>query len=358
MEEADLASLAGGILLLLLTGLLAGFETALAGSHRPRIKEIVGDNSSRGWTYDFLLFEQSKVISLTGFWKFVLVVLLTGLTVSRGFVGIGMTVQVLLYSLLIVVLLVILVSFIFRHFASKRPEKYLISLYPLAYLIAQSLRLWDRLLKGDSKEKKNGRDKEDDFSSSLTEENIRMMVTAGQEHGFLEEEEGEMIHSIFEFGDTIAREVMVPRVDMICVEADTPISEAVGVFLKYGFSRLPVYEGNIDNIIGIANLKDLVKVLHENKPDTGLRSLLRPAFFVPGNKKIDELLREMQAGKQQIAVVVDEYGGTDGLITTEDIVEEIVGEIIDEYDRENAAHRTGRKYEMAGRCGDRNRGCQ
>ncbi|MCD6309935.1 MAG: HlyC/CorC family transporter [Candidatus Eremiobacteraeota bacterium] len=335
MEEADLASLVGGILILLLIGVFSGFETALAGSNRSRIKQLAGENSPRRRTFDFLLFEQARVISLIGLWKIILVVLLTGLTVYSFSVKIETSSRILLYSVLLVILLTLLVSFTFRHFALRRSEIYLLSLYPLTSFIARSLRLWNRFF---SKEVKTdglaGKFDESDFSTALSEENIRMMVTAGQEHGILEEDESEMIHSIFEFGDTIAREIMIPRVDIVSVEANTPITRALDVYLKNGFSRLPVYEDNIDNIIGIANLKDLVNVLHENRDDLSLMDLARPAYFVPGNKKIDELLREMQATKHQMVIVVDEYGGTDGLITTEDIVEEIVGEILDEYDRE------------------------
>ena len=168
----------------------------------------------------------------------------------------------------------------------------------------------------------------------VTEDEIKAILDAGQEGGAIEEGEKEMIYSIFEFGDTLAREVMVPRIDVMAVEADTPLMDALDVIVKEGHSRLPVYEENIDNIIGLLYAKDLLVYLKEGKQNVALRSILRPTYFVPETKKVDELLRELQARRVHMAVVVDEYGGTAGLVTVEDLLEEIVGEIQDEYDAE------------------------
>jgi CBS domain containing-hemolysin-like protein len=166
----------------------------------------------------------------------------------------------------------------------------------------------------------------------VTEEEIKTMVDAGEEGGVLEEEEKEMIYSIFEFGETLAREIMVPRIDVVALDVDTPVPQAVEVALGAGHSRIPVYQDNIDNLLGLLYAKDLLRVWKEGGPMEGLRGLLRPAFFVPETKKVDELLAELQQKRIHLAVVVDEYGGTAGIVTMEDIVEEIVGEIRDEYD--------------------------
>jgi CBS domain containing-hemolysin-like protein len=169
----------------------------------------------------------------------------------------------------------------------------------------------------------------------VTEDDIRLLVEAGQD---LEEREKEMIHSIFELSDTLAREVMVPRVDMVAVEVATSLARVLEISLEHGLSRLPVYEGTVDNVIGVLSTKDLLALMKDGKMDnTTLRELLRPAYFVPASKKVDELLREMQRDKVAMAIVVDEYGGTDGLITMEDLIEEIVGEITDEYDKDTQA---------------------
>jgi CBS domain containing-hemolysin-like protein len=168
----------------------------------------------------------------------------------------------------------------------------------------------------------------------VTEDDIRLMVDVGQEHGVLEEEESEMIHSIIEMGDTVAREIMVPRIDMLCIQAKASLGDMLDLAVLHGLSRIPVYEDTIDNIIGIAYIKDILPLLKENRLQDPVRGIIRPALFVPGTKKVDELLGEMRKAKISMAVIVDEYGGTDGLLTTEDIIEEIVGDIEDEHDRE------------------------
>jgi len=168
----------------------------------------------------------------------------------------------------------------------------------------------------------------------ITEEEIKTLVDAGQEGGVLEEGEKDMIYSVFEIGETLAREVMIPRIDMVAVEADTPLLEAADVAITHGHSRIPVYEETIDHIAGILYAKDLLKVLRQQGRSGSMRlaDLARPAYFVPETKKVDVLLKELQQRRVHMAIVIDEYGGTAGLVTIEDILEEIVGEIQDEYD--------------------------
>jgi len=168
----------------------------------------------------------------------------------------------------------------------------------------------------------------------VTEDDIRTLVNVGEQHGALEEEEKEMIHSIFEFGDTVVREVMTPRTDMVCADASDPVSEGVAIVIREGYSKLPVFEENIDHIIGVVHDRELLGAVSRGEHTIPLRTLMRPIKAIPENKKVDELLREMQAEKVSVAIVVDEYGGTAGLVTMEDLLEEIVGEIMDEYDRE------------------------
>lgn len=168
----------------------------------------------------------------------------------------------------------------------------------------------------------------------VTEEDIRALVNVGETHGALEEEEKEMIHSIFELGDTVVREVMTPRTDMICADVAGPVSKGVELVIKEGYSKIPVYEENIDHIVGVVHDRELLIAVSRGEEDTLLRALMRPVKAIPENKKVDELMREMQAEKVSVAIVVDEYGGTAGLVTMEDLLEEIVGEIMDEYDAE------------------------
>ena len=167
----------------------------------------------------------------------------------------------------------------------------------------------------------------------VTEDELRLLVEVGEEEGVLEEEEREMIDNVFDLSDTAVREIMVPRIDMVTVEADDDIRAATEVILQGGQSRIPVYEDTIDNIIGVLYAKDLLRIYALNQQAT-IRGLVRPPFFVPESKRLDDLLREMQNQRVHIAIVVDEYGSVAGLVTIEDLVEEIIGDIQDEYDVE------------------------
>ncbi len=166
----------------------------------------------------------------------------------------------------------------------------------------------------------------------VTEEEIMTLVSVGEEGGVIEEDEKAMIYSIFQLSDTLAREVMVPRIDILAFEADTSLLEATDRLLATGYSRAPVYRETIDNVIGVLYVKDLLAAWRQGVQGRTAAELVREPYFVPEAKRIDELLAEMQARHIQMAIVVDEYGGTAGLVTFEDIVEEIVGEIRDEYD--------------------------
>ncbi|MEO3783151.1 hemolysin family protein [Actinocorallia sp. B10E7] len=169
-----------------------------------------------------------------------------------------------------------------------------------------------------------------------TEAELRDLVDLAEQRRLIEPDEREMIHSVFELGDTLVREVMVPRTDIVFIEGDKTLRQFLSLSLRSGFSRIPVIGENEDDVVGIAYLKDVVRRLHETPSDEAVRvaALMRPATYVPDSKPIDDLLREMQARQIHVAIVIDEYGGTAGLVTIEDILEEIVGEITDEYDNE------------------------
>jgi CBS domain containing-hemolysin-like protein len=172
----------------------------------------------------------------------------------------------------------------------------------------------------------------------VTEEELRMLLEVGEQEGVLEEQETEMIHNVFELGDTTAREIMVPRIDMVTIEADTPVQEAVRVIVQGGQSRIPVYSESIDNIIGVVYAKDLLRVLASDRRPPSVRSLVRQALFVPETRRLDDLLHELQREHVHMAIVLDEYTSVAGLVTIEDVVEEIIGDIQDEYDREEVLY--------------------
>ncbi|GAA0356054.1 hemolysin family protein [Microbispora corallina] len=168
-----------------------------------------------------------------------------------------------------------------------------------------------------------------------SEAELRDLVDLAEQRRVIEPDEREMIHSVFELGDTLVREVMVPRTDMVFIERGKNLSQALSLALRSGFSRIPVAGENEDDVVGIAYLKDIVRRMQDTGDSTArIDELMRPATYVPESKPIDELLREMQARQIHLAIVIDEYGGTAGLVTIEDVIEEIVGEIADEYDQE------------------------
>lgn len=170
----------------------------------------------------------------------------------------------------------------------------------------------------------------------ISEEDLKVLVGVDQEQGEnLEEEEREMIHSIFGLGETTVKEIMIPRIDIVSVEINSTISQVIEIIMENGFSRMPVYEEKIDNVKGVIYSKDLLSLVGKKQSEVKISDIVRPATFVPESKMIDDLLREFQKDKVHIAIVVDEYGGTSGLVTLEDVIEEIVGEIQDEYDNED-----------------------
>ena len=216
-----------------------------------------------------------------------------------------------------------------------RTDRVALTLAPLVWVLSRVLSLPVRGLIGLSNVLIPGKGlKQGPF---VSEEDIRSMADVGHEEGVIEEEEKELIHSIFEFGDTLTREVMLPRPDMTVVEINYTLQAAMDVAIKHGFSRIPVYENDPDNVVGVVYAKDLFKALRTNGDEArDLRSIVRQAYFVPETMRVSDLLREMQKRKVHMAIVADEYGDVAGLVTMEDILEEIVGEIADEYDIEES----------------------
>lgn len=169
-----------------------------------------------------------------------------------------------------------------------------------------------------------------------TEQDINDFIEASEEGGLVNEEESEMIRSIFSLGTTIVREVMVTRTEMACVTVEATVRELLDTIIACGHSRIPVYEDSIDNIIGLLYAKDLLKLWGSDPQSFSIREILRPPYFIPESKNLEQLLQDFKRKRIHLAIVIDEYGGTSGLITIEDLLEQIVGDIQDEYDREES----------------------
>jgi len=168
----------------------------------------------------------------------------------------------------------------------------------------------------------------------MTEEDIQEVITAGEEEGLINQEENAMIQSIFHFRDTVVREIMVPRNDMGCIDSNDSIQEVLSKIIAFGHSRLPMYQGTLDNIVGLVYAKDLLKYWGMDISVFDLKKILRAPYYIPETKNLEELLQEFKRKRVHMAIVIDEYGGTSGLVTIEDLLEQIVGDIQDEYDLE------------------------
>ncbi len=333
MRGSDWGILAAVGVLLVTAAVFAMAETAFVRMNR--IRAITLEEEGRRGAKRLVELLEKPETTLNLVLLFVLICQLTaatlvGVLVENKFGGYG----VLVGTVLEVVAFFVLGEVAPKTFAVQHTERAALSVAGLLWVITRfpPLRLLSRFLIGLANAILPGRGlKEGPFTS---EQDIRTMADVAAQEQVIEREERRLIHSIFEFGDTLVREVMVPRTDMVAVEADVTVDAALEKAIKAGFSRLPVFEESHDDILGLVYLKDMVRQERENGAACPLRDLVRPAVFVPEQKRVAELLREMQTEKFHMAMVVDEYGGTAGLVTLEDLIEEIVGEIVDEYDVE------------------------
>ena len=235
-------------------------------------------------------------------------------------------------SVLFTLLYFLVVEAMSKTFAILHSDRVALALAPVVYWLSRMLYWPTRLLIGIANVLLPGKGlREGPF---VSEEEIRAMAEAGHEEGAIEEEEKELIHSIFEFGDTVVREVMTPQPDVVAIEVSRSLEELMDLVIRHGYSRIPVYRDTLNDIVGIVYAKDVLRESRSGRNGRTLMELARPAHFVPESKKVADLLKDMQREKFHVAVVVDEYGSVAGLVTLEDLLEEIVGEITDEYDRE------------------------
>ncbi len=194
-----------------------------------------------------------------------------------------------------------------------------------------------------------GEKKDEDETEENREEEIEAFIDEGQREGIIEDEERELIKGVMEFKDTMVREIMTPRIDIVSIESERSVKDALILFAEKRHTRMPIYEGTIDNIIGVVFIKDLLPAIVNGEENKKIKEFSNPISFVPENKAILDLLREMQKEKEQIVIVVDEYGGVDGLVTLEDLVEEIVGEIEEREESSLIKVLGERLYEINGR---------
>ena len=318
---------------------VASAEVALASTSRTRIRQLLerGDSSAR--RVDRLLSEPARFLSTLMLGKSGAYIL-AGAVIIRSAGLHGWSLAVTLFFLLVGWLLLVTVQIVSRAFVLRDSPQVALALGRYVTILVSLLLPFSAFLRFVGTRARNGNEEATAESIFLSEDGLRFLLHVGEGEGVIEEGEKQMIAGIFEFGDTTAREVMVPRLDVTAIGADLSIAESLPVILSSGHSRIPVYQDNIDNIVGLLYAKDLLRCFHENRPDTALAQIWRPAYFVPQSKKLDDLLHEMQRLQVHMAVIVDEYGGTAGVVTIEDMIEEIVGDIRDEYDSEEPLAQT------------------
>jgi putative hemolysin len=333
------------IISLILCAMASAAETALTSISRIKLKNLVEEGDQKAIEIERLISKPNIFLSTILVVNSVAVIVASSMTTVLAlhfFPNYGELVGTILISLVVLIFCEISP----KTAAVQNPIRWarvLINpvrvaawlLHPLVVTLSAITNTLVRLMGGQMKH----------HGPFVTEEELRLLVNVSEEEGVLEEEETNMIHGIFEFADTAVREVMIPRIDMITLESDATVDEAVDIALQGGFSRIPVYEKTIDDIIGVLFTKDMLKQLREDHDSLPIRELVRPALFVPETKKLDDLLREIRQKRTHMAIVVDEYGSVAGLVTIEDLVEEIVGDIQDEYDREENLYEQVTQFE-------------
>jgi CBS domain containing-hemolysin-like protein len=322
------------IFLLLVAGFLAGSESALTSLSRLLIEEIVESKPKYKKRFENFVENPAKFLNVILLVRKTCELTATAL-VATFFVEQNSNKALALFG---AISLMVAISYVVvgvgpRTLGKQHAIKWARPAITSAVLLSKLLGPLTTLLIGIGNAITPGKGfKSGPFS---TEAEFRDMVDQASESGFVEESEREMIHSVFDLGETLVRELMVPRTEMVWIEADKTVRQGLSLALRSGFTRIPVIADNLDNVVGIAYVKDLAKRVHDN-PNSELSEKveehLRKATFVPESQTADDLLKQMQRDQIHMAIVVDEYGGTAGIITIEDILEEIVGEISDEYD--------------------------
>ena len=336
------------VILTLINAYFAASEMAIVSVNKNRIHRLAEEGNRKARLVEKLLQEPTSFLStiqvaitLAGFFNSASAA--TGISVRLGMVlkawsiPYGETISMVVVTILLSFVTLIFGELVPKRIALQNAETYsmfcakpilIISRIasPFISILSWSTRFVLRLFGM----------KDENVEESLSREEIRSMVESGQESGIFDEDEADLIDSVFAFDDILAEEVMTPRPDVFCIDIDDPQSEYLEELLEMRYSRIPVYRDSIDNIIGILNIKDFVVEARSKGFDhVDISKILRKPFFVLESKNIDDLFREMQSKHQHIAILIDEYGGFSGIVTMEDLVEEIMGDIEDEYDEED-----------------------
>jgi putative hemolysin len=330
LAELPLSTIILLVVLIFLSAFFSATETAFSSVNKIRLKNYADENRRGSKKAYFITEHFDKALST---------ILVGNNIVNIAAASISATVATQLFpgstGLLISTVVMTILILIFgevlpKSFAKENAESFSLAVSGILFLLMKLLTpvtyLFILLKKGASRLIKTKND-----SPAVTEEEIKVMIDLSEEEGVIDNKEKELVHRSLDFNDILVGEILTPRIDMIAVEVNHPIDDILAMFLEERYSRVPVYEDNIDNIIGVLSEREFLSTLVQNK-EVNVRELVRDPFFVVESMKISMLLPELQKSKTHMAIVVDEFGGTSGLITLEDILEEIVGEIWDEHD--------------------------
>lgn len=324
------------IVLLCLSALFSSAETSLSSLNLISIKKLKKKGIQEAQILDRLLNKSSKILATILIGNNIVNIGATAIATELALSIFSPQQATFLVTVVMTILILVFGEITPKTYSSYNPEKVAMKLgrplemlstifSPILVVLNKITGILIPILGGNLS---NNR-------ATVSEEEIKTLVDVGEEVGIIEKQEREMIESIFEIGDIKVTEVMVPRIDIVYLEENVSIENAIKKVIEYGYSRIPIIDGSVDNIIGIIYAKDLLSCyLKNNREELKIKSLIRPAYYVPQSKKAIDLLTEMQLEKVHISIVLDEYGGTLGLVTIEDILEEIVGDILDEYDDE------------------------
>jgi putative hemolysin len=329
----DIILLVVVVVLVIATGYLAMSETAITRTSKVKAMTLVEEKRRGSRTLLRLVQNIDRVLPVVLFALELCTLVaatLVGVVATHAFGAIG----VIVATAFEVIFIFVFAELAPKTWAVQHPERaalstapiirLLVGFAPLGWITRGLIRVTNLLLPG----------KGSSSGPYTSDEMLRAIADEAAEEDVIESDERTLIHSIIDFGDTVVREVMVPRTDMVAVESYARISDVVDIVIPAGFSRIPVYSQGIDDVVGIVHLKDLMRAEREGHHEEEVSTVMRPAQFTPESKRVSALMREMQAGKFHLAIVVDEFGGTAGLVTLEDLIEELVGEITDEYDVE------------------------
>ena len=320
--------------LIFLSALFSSAETAFLSTNKIRLRNLQEEGEKKADLVLFMLDNQNKLISALLVGNNIVNIGSSALatkmaTEAFGNAGVGIATGIM------TLLVLVFGEVIPKNLAAAHAETWAMFIAPFIRLVSFVLTPVVFLLTKLSDFVVHFSKSDDEEDPTITEDEFKILVNVGQEEGVLDESESEMINSIFEFDETVVKAIMVPRIDIVAVDVEDSINEALRIIVDGGHYRIPAYEESIDNIVGILYAKDIFAHLDADFDTMKVKELLRPAYYIPETKKVSDLLNELRLKKVHMAIILDEYGGTNGLVTIEDLIEEIIGDIQDEYDVED-----------------------